>query len=227
MPRILAVDDDLNILDNVKALLVREGFDVDLCSTAEDAIWQVKQPIYDLYILDWQIPGTSGIELCQSIRRMDSSAAILLLTGMDKIADKTQGFDAGADDYLTKPFQLAELLARVKALLRRAPRQIISRVVKLGELEFDLETKQVKKGSEAIHLKPLECKVLEYLVRHPNELIEAQVLLDNVWGQENESTVASVYTTVARLRKKLGLTGADSPIQTSYGMGYRYIPCKE
>lgn len=224
MPRVLAIDDDVNLLDNVRVSLEMEALDVDTASTAEDALWLIKQPVYDLVILDWQIPGTSGIELCQLHRKQGFSTPVMMLTAMDKITDKEIGFNAGADDYLTKPFDIRELIFRVRALLKRASGKILSNVVLIADLEVNLDTKVISRNSVPIHLKPLEYKVLEYFVRHPSVLIEAQVLLDNVWGQDNDATVSSVYTTVARLRKKLDLTGADSPIQTSYGMGYRYVP---
>jgi two-component system, OmpR family, manganese sensing response regulator len=224
MPRVLAIDDDVNLLDNVKVSLELEKIDVDTASTAQDALWLIKQPVYDLIILDWQIPGTSGIELCQAHRRHGYSTPVMMLTAMDKITDKEIGFNAGADDYLTKPFDIRELVMRVRALLKRAPAKLISKAIMLGELRVDLDNKIVSRNSEPIHLKPLEYKVLEYFVRHPSVLIEPQALLDNVWGQDNEATIDNVYSTVARLRKRLGLTGADSPIQTSYGMGYRFVP---
>ena len=227
MPRILAIDDDVNLLANVKFALELEEFDVDSASTAEDALWKIKQSIYDLIILDWQIPGTSGIELCQAHRRLGYATPVLMLTGKDKIADKEVGFNAGVDDYLTKPFDIREVVLRVRALLKRTTTKVVANIVKLADLEVNLDSKTVCRNSEILHLKPLEYKVLEYFIRHPHVLIEAQNLLDNVWGQENDATISSVYSTVARLRKKLGLTGPDSPIQTSYGMGYRYLPPNE
>lgn len=224
MPRVLAIDDDVNLLDNVKVSLEMEKIDVDTASTAEDALWLIKQPVYDLIILDWQIPGTSGIELCQVHRRQGYSTPVMMLTAMDKISDKEVGFNAGADDYLTKPFDIRELIMRVRALLKRSTAKVVANKVQVADLEVNLDAKIVSRNSETIHLKPLEYKVLEYFIRHPSILIEPQVLLDNVWGADNEATVDSVYSTVARLRKKLDLTGADSPIQTSYGRGYRFLP---
>ncbi|MBX9572932.1 MAG: response regulator transcription factor [Candidatus Obscuribacterales bacterium] len=227
MPRVLAIDDDVNLLDNVKISLEMEKIDVDTASTAEDALWLIKQPVYDLLILDWQIPGTSGIELCQAHRRHGYSTPVMMLTAMDRISDKEVGFNAGADDYLTKPFDIRELILRVRALLKRSTAKVVANLVRLANLEVNLDTRIVSRNSEPIHLKPLEYKVLEYFIRHPSILIEPQVLLDNVWGAENEATVDSVYSTVARLRKKLELTGPDSPIQTSYGRGYRFLPQEE
>ena len=227
MPRVLAIDDDVNLLDNVKISLEMEKIDVDTASTAEDALWLIKQPVYDLLILDWQIPGTSGIELCQAHRRHGYSTPVMMLTAMDRISDKEVGFNAGADDYLTKPFDIRELILRVRALLKRSTAKVVANLVRLANLEVNLDTRIVSRNSEPIHLKPLEYNVLEYFIRHPSILIEPQVLLDNVWGAENEATVDSVYSTVARLRKKLELTGPDSPIQTSYGRGYRFLPQEE
>ena len=223
MPRILIVDDDVDLAENVKLYLEREHFKIDLVHNGDEARLQLKDDIYDLAILDWNLPGASGIELCAGLRAGGRSIAILMLTANAELDSKDLGFAVGADDYLTKPFELRELLARVKALLRRS-RQFVPKVIEIGDLSVDLSARTVLCKGELIHLKPLEFDVLEYFLRHPGDLVKPDVLLLSVWGQDNESTVDAVYLCIARLRKKLGMTGANAPIRTHYGLGYCYVP---
>lgn len=223
MPRILLVDDDLDLIENIGAYLERETFKVDLAGNTEDARFLLKDDIYDLVVLDWNMPGDSGIDLCRWLRSAQRSTAILMLTANDSIDSKETGFSAGADDYLTKPFEIRELLARVRALLQR-PRQLMPKIVDIGDLRINLDMKTVARGETSIHLKPMEFAVLEYFLRHPGELVKPEALLLSVWDQDSESTVDAVYICVGRLRKKLGMTEAGAPIRTQHKLGYVYVP---
>lgn len=223
MPRILIVDDDVSLAENVKLYLERETFKVDLVHDGEDARLQLKDDIYDLVILDWNLPGITGIEICQGLRAKGNVIPVLMLTANAEIDSKDLGFAVGADDYLTKPFDLRELLARVRALLRRS-RSITPSVVLVGDLEIDTAARVVRRGAVEVHLQPREFDVLEYFLRHPGEVVNADTLLLSVWGHDSDSTSESVYICIARLRKKLGMTGKDAAIRTHYGLGYCFTP---
>lgn len=188
----------------------------------EEALHRLKVSEYDLVILDWTLPKLAGVEVLKEHRRLGGQTPVLMLTGKDKISDKEEGFDAGADDYLTKPFHGKELTVRIKALLRRPP-NLVKDVLRVGELVLEKENFSVRRGESEIRLLPKEFALLEFLMRHPNQVFSAEALLERVWVSESESTVEAVTTCIKRLRRKLESDGTPSPIATVHGVGYKLV----
>jgi DNA-binding response OmpR family regulator len=175
---------------------------------------------FDLIILDIMLPEMSGLELCSRFRKSGGLSPILMLTAKDGVEDKELGLDTGADDYLTKPFHLKELAARVRALLRRGT-QSAGNILEISDLKIDLAECRVFKGEEEIHLLPKEYRLLEFLSRHPNHILSAEELLEHVWESGVGFMPDTVRQHVKRLRKKLDTPGTSSIIQTVYGLGYK------
>lgn len=220
------MEDEAGLADIVRVSLKRESIEVETSPTCEEAKLQLKFDVFDLLILDWNLPDGNGLELCKLLRARQINTPILMLTAMDDIQNKEDGFEAGADDYLTKPFSTRELVARVKALMRR-PVAFVGKKVDIGPLCVDLATRQVHNERLAVHLKPLEFDVLEFFIRHPGQLISPEVLLRRVWKTDNETSIDSVYSCVTRLRKKLGTAENEFPLRTVHRMGYVFEPPKE
>ncbi len=218
--RILLVEDDPEQLEPLHFALTRSGHIVDAVSDGIDAEWLIGEKDYDLLILDWMLPGKSGVSLCQFYRQSGKTAPILILTAKDTTADKVQGLDAGADDYLVKPVDLEELLARVRALRRRSPLWV-GDILQVGDLSLNLETMHLTRGEKSVKLGSRDFQMLEYFMRHPGIVLTRdrleQVLWE--WGEEPESN--AVAARVKRLRKRLQELEVDSWLETVYGMGYR------
>ncbi|MBX9721061.1 MAG: response regulator transcription factor, partial [Candidatus Obscuribacterales bacterium] len=174
---------------------------------------------YDLLILDRQIPGVSGLDICKYYRTR-SKNAVLMLTGMSDVSSRVEGLNAGADDYLTKPFHMEELLARVRALLRRGA-DVKSDQLKSGDLTVDLRSRIVKKGGKTISLTPREYEVLEFFLKNQNEVVSPEMLLKRVWSSDADVSVQSVYACINRLRKNLDANDKEAVIKTVHGVGYR------
>jgi DNA-binding response OmpR family regulator len=219
--RILVVEDDLRIAEPLAEDLRHQQHVVDL---ADDGIrgWEYAQSqIYDLILLDVMLPRLDGIELCRRLRHDDCTAQILMLTARDTIADKVMGLDAGADDYLVKPFDLDELSARIRALSRRGM-EIRSSILTHGDLHIDPATREVCYGDRLLSLTPKEYTILDYLLRHPQEVITKSALLDKLWEFDRLSGAETVKTHLTNLRRKLKEVGCKTdPIKTVYGIGYR------
>lgn len=218
MARILIVEDDAGVASYLVAALREAGYQADHCGNGADSLGQA--PGYDLLLLDVMLPGMTGLEVCRQLRGQGHSTPILLITARDRLEDKVAGLDAGADDYLVKPFQLAELLARVRALLRRTPRTELT-VYQVGDLELDPATRQVKRAGRAIRLSSTEFALLEVLMRNRGRVMTRATLLEQVWdydftGQDN---VLEVY--VSYLRGKIDKGEDVKLIHTVRGVGYR------
>lgn len=220
MAKILLVDDDAGILLTVKKALESEKYAVDAAPSGSEALDYLKAFEYDLLILDWQLPEMTGIEICKFYRGKHSGP-VLFLTGMSSIEQKVEGFEAGADDYLTKPFHLLELLFRVKALLRRPEKMISEENLTLGDICIDLSAKVVKRGETKIELSPREFEVLEFFIKHPNEIISPDTLLKRVWSSDSEASPHAVYSCLNRLRKNLDPKNKEALIRTVHGYGYK------
>jgi two-component system, OmpR family, manganese sensing response regulator len=218
--RILLVEDDPEQLEPLAVALTQVGHLVDGVEDGETAKWLMSEKDYDLLILDWMLPVISGIELCGYYRAQGKTAPVLMLTAKDTIADKVTGLDAGADDYLVKPVDVIELLARVRALGRRSPLWT-SDTLKLADLQLNLSNLTVERGGETVQLSVREFQMLEYLMRHPNQILTRNQIEQNLWqwGEEPESN--AVTTLVRRLRQRLQIIGASEWVETVYGMGYR------
>lgn len=222
MTKILLVEDDQALSKLVRNWLSLEHHAVETVEDGEEALHRLKVSEYDLVILDWTLPKLAGVEVLKEHRRLGGQTPVLMLTGKDKISDKEEGFDAGADDYLTKPFHGKELTVRIKALLRRPP-NLVKDVLRVGELVLEKENFSVRRGESEIRLLPKEFALLEFLMRHPNQVFSAEALLERVWVSESESTVEAVTTCIKRLRRKLESDGTPSPIATVHGVGYKLV----
>ena len=217
--RILVVEDEVKIAKSLEKGLTSEGYVVDIAYDGDSAETLVAASAYDLVLLDWMIPGKhDGPALAQLWRSEGEQAPILMLTARTTIGDRVVGLDAGADDYLPKPFSFDELLARVRALLRR-PKAHEGNILKSGDLILDVVAKTLEVDAKAVQLTAKEFQLLEYLLRHKGEVVSKDQLLDHVWADEDRVQHNTVETFIANVRKKIG-TG-DAIIQTVRGYGYR------
>lgn len=221
--RILLVEDDPEQREPLQTALTRSGHIVD--GVADGAIAQnlLDAQAYDLLILDWLLPGVDGLTLCRQVRRAQQGTPILLLTARDTTADKVQGLDAGADDYLVKPVDVAELLARVRALRRRSP-QWCGDTVQVGTLVLSLDTLQVQYRGAQVQLKSGEFQLLEYLMRHPRQVVTHSQLEQALWTWDEVPESNAIAARMRRLRKRLQPLGIEDWIATVYGMGYCFQP---
>lgn len=219
--RILVVEDEVKIAKGLEKGLSSEGYVVDVAFDGDTAETLAAANSYDLVLLDWMIPGKyDGPGLVQLWRDNGEQAPILMLTARTTIGDKVEGLDAGADDYLAKPFSFDELLARVRALLRR-PKAHGSNTLESGDLQVDVVAKTVAVGDKPVHLTAKEFQLVEYLLRHKGEVVSKDQLLDHVWEDEERVQHNTVETFIANVRKKIG--PGDSMIQTVRGYGYKVV----
>ncbi|MGH9547964.1 MAG: response regulator transcription factor [Terriglobales bacterium] len=223
MTKLLLVEDDLTLASEVASWLKEhDGYDVEVANNGEDALQLIQHFGFDLIVLDWELPGLSGLDVCRASRRDGCETAILFLTGKSAIDDKEIGFSAGADDYLSKPFQIRELSARCKALLRRGrPTQPLSD--RSGAIKLDATTSTLHLGDECILLTKTECAVLAYLMRHPGRHFSAADLLKAVWPSQKAPSEDAVRMLIRSLRKKLHAGADDNAtplIDTVPGLGY-------
>lgn len=220
MAKILVVEDEHDLSIPIKDWLIREQHVVELVDNGAEALSRLKVYKFDVIVLDLMIPGVNGMEVCKRFRSEGGSTPILMLTAKSLIEDKEAGLDAGADDYLTKPFHLKELSARIRALLRRHT-QSNSRELRIGDLVLDVIARKATFAGEEIHFVPKEFSLLEFLMRHPNQVFSADALLDRVWASDTMASPDTIRTYVKILRKKLGGEGKESLIRTVHGVGYK------
>lgn len=218
--RILVVDDDRRLCTVIKRGLLEEAYAVDLAYDGEEGEYLAEVSPYDLIILDIMLPVKNGIEVCQELRGKRVNTPILMLTAKDTVEDRVRGLDTGADDYLVKPFAFGELLARVRALLRR---EGISKSpeLRVGNLTLNTLTRQVWRGRKPVELTTKEYVILEYFMRHPNVVITRTMLEEHAWDYDFDSLSNLVDVYIRRLRRKIDIDGEDSLIQTVRGAGYR------
>lgn len=220
MAKILLVEDDTGLCRMVKDWLTLEHHNLETANDGKDGLEKLRFYKYDLVILDWTLPEMTGIEVLKEMRKQGLSTPVIMLTGRNTVPDKEVGFDAGADDYLTKPFHMKELSARLRALLRR-PATMVDEVLEFGDLKVDRGTYKVTKGGEEVKLLPTEYALLEFLMRHPNQVFTQEALLNRVWSSESDATANALTTCVKRLRKKIDSENQESIIKTVYGVGYK------
>jgi two-component system response regulator MprA len=214
--RILVVDDDPMVATTVQRVLRPEGYDVDVALGGAQALEQARAHRPDLVVLDLMMPGIDGLEVCRQLRA-NGNLPILMLTARSGTADRVRGLDTGADDYLVKPFAYAELLARVRAMLRRTPPP--ATVLEFADLSLQIETREVHRGARLIPLTAREFTLLEHFLRHPRQVLSRDQLLGAVWaGEDTDDNVVAVY--VGYLRAKLDDAGEPPLIQTVRGFGY-------
>jgi DNA-binding response OmpR family regulator len=220
--KVLVVDDEDHILELARLYLSREGYQVETVSDGADALGRIAQSRPDLVVLDIMLPNVDGLSICRELRKQ-SQVPIIMLTARDEVTDKVVGLELGADDYLTKPFHPQELVARAKALVRRAriePDQ--PRLVRAGRLEVDFERHEVRFGDSRLQLRPKEFDLLALLARHPGRVFQRSELLDLVWGYDFPGYTRTVDVHVQQLREKLTAGGVTNPtIQTVWGVGYK------
>jgi two-component system, OmpR family, manganese sensing response regulator len=217
---ILLVEDDPEQLEPLQAALSQAGHIVDSVEDGETAQWLMSQKDYDLLILDWMLPKVSGVALCQQYRQTGKTSPVLMLTAKDTISDKVTGLDAGADDYLVKPIDVIELLARVRALGRRSPLWQ-GDVLHLADLQLHLTSLTLQRGQLTTQLSTREFQLMEYLMRHPRQILSRHQIEKTLWPWGTEPESNAVTTLVRRLRQRLESVGAKDWLETVYGMGYR------
>ncbi len=217
--RILVVDDDRRLCSVVRRGLIEEAYAVDVAYDGEEGEYMAAVNPYDLVILDIMMPKKDGIEVCEELRAKGVNTPVLMLTARDAVEDRVRGLDAGADDYMVKPFSFNELLARVRALLRREA-LTKSPEVKVGELALNTLTREVRRGERSIELTTKEYVILEYFMRHPNVVVTRTMLEEHAWDYDFDSMSNLVDVYMRRLRRKLGDEG-QSLLQTVRGSGYR------
>jgi two-component system OmpR family response regulator len=218
--RILVVEDELKMASLLRRGLVEEGHAVDVARTGDDALWMAPAAEYDAIVLDLMLPGIDGLEACRRLRETGVWAPVLMLTARDAVDDRVAGLDAGADDYLPKPFSFVELLARLRALVRRGAAERPT-VLEVGDLRLDPATRQVWRDGAEIHLSGKEFALLETFMRRPGQVLSRYRLLEHAWdyGYENRSNVVDVY--VRYLRDKIDRPFGRDSLETVRGVGYR------
>jgi two-component system, OmpR family, response regulator len=218
--RALVVEDEVKMAALIRRGLVEEGYAADVAHTGEEALWMARATPYDAIVLDLMLPGRDGLEVCRELRENGVWSPILMLTARDGLEDKVSGLDSGADDYLSKPFSFAELLARLRALTRRGPAERPV-VLEVGALRLDPALRQAWRGDVEIDLSAKEFSLLETFMRHAGDVLTRLDLLEHAWdyGYENRSNIVDVY--VRYLREKIDRPFGAESIQTVRGVGYR------
>ena len=219
--KILLAEDDARLGRLVKHMLESEQHRVDWVLRGDEAMRQVMDGVYDVLILDWMMPGLAGVEICRQLREEGYSRPILMLTARDALNDRIEGLDAGADDYLVKPFEFGELFARVRALGRRGDAPLQEEVVKCGEWVLDRLQKNLRYGEESIPLSAREFQLLDLLLQNQGKVVLREILLDRIWGLGSEVTDNNLDAYIRLLRKKLDRPGAIPLISTVRGVGYK------
>ena len=218
--KVLVVEDEKRILQFVTRGLEEAGFSVDTCETGDDGLELATSQSYDAVVLDIMLPGRDGLSVLRQIREKKNAVPVILLTARTALGERIEGLNLGADDYLTKPFYVEELIARLHALGRRATGQSLT-VLQAGELVVNLVTREVANEGNAVRLTAREFALIEYLMRSPGRVYSRTQILEHVWGYDFDPNTNLVDVHIQRLRKKLGAAG-DSLIETVRGVGYRF-----
>ncbi|MFC5282199.1 response regulator transcription factor [Pedobacter alpinus] len=221
---ILIVEDEFDVLKVLKKAIEQEGYTVSMAMDGDTGLKMAKQHKFDLLILDIMLPEKNGIEVCRNLRANNICTPILMLTALDSTENIVTGLDAGADDYLAKPFKIVELQARVKALLRRRPNDNIkkSEILKFGDLEVDNEAKSVKRAGQSINLTATEYRLLSYFIKNRRRVLSRMDILENVWDVNYDMGTNVVDVYVNYLRKKIDKNTSNKLIHTKVGMGYYF-----
>ncbi|WP_421981801.1 phosphate regulon transcriptional regulator PhoB [Roseibium sp.] len=224
MPKVLIVEDEEPLSLLLRYNLEAEGYQVESCVRGDEAEIRLRESLPDLLLLDWMLPGLSGIELCRRLRAREDTERlpVIMLTARGEEAERIRGLSTGADDYVVKPFSVPELMARVRAILRRASPEVVSTMLRSGDIELDRETHRVRRNTKEIHLGPTEFRLLEFLMTSPGRVFSREQLLDGVWGHDVYVDERTVDVHVGRLRKALNRGKAKDPIRTVRGAGYAF-----
>lgn len=220
--RILLVEDEEPLTVMLRYNLEKEGFAVEACSRGDEADLRCQEQVPDLAVIDWMLPGLSGIELVRRLRAREETKKlpVIMLTARGEEAERVRGLSTGADDYIVKPFSLPELLARIRALLRRANPRNVSAVLSVGDIRLDREKKRISRSDREISLGPTEFRLLEFLMQNPGRVYSREQLLDGVWGRDVYIDERTVDVHIGRLRKALTRGNEPDPIRTVRGSGY-------
>ncbi|MBX3584808.1 MAG: phosphate regulon transcriptional regulator PhoB [Rhizobiaceae bacterium] len=221
-PKIMVVEDEEPLGVLLRYNLEAEGYQVEIVTRGDEAEVRLQEHVPDLLVLDWMVPGISGIELCRRLRMRSETQRlpVIMLTARGEESDRVRGLSTGADDYLVKPFSTPEFMARVKALLRRAKPEVLSSVLKVGDIMLDREAHRVYRKKNEIKLGPTEFRLLEFMMRHPGRVFSRSQLLDNVWGETIYIDERTVDVHVGRLRKAVNTGRMPDVIRTIRGAGY-------
>jgi two-component system phosphate regulon response regulator PhoB len=222
--RILIVEDEEPLILLLRYNLEAEGYAVDHVERGDEAETRLREAQPDLVILDWMLPGLSGIELCRRLRARPETERlpVIMLTARGEETERVRGLSTGADDYVTKPFSVPELLARIRALLRRAKPEHVATLLRAGDIELDRETRRVHRQGREVHLGPTEFRLLEFLMLSPGRVFTREQLLDGVWGHDVYIDERTVDVHVGRLRKAINRNRQQDPIRTVRGAGYSF-----
>ncbi len=223
MSKILVVEDEKNIADTISDMLSFEGHVVEIVDNGGDALQLLKISEFELIVLDWGLPGKSGLEVLSLYRAAGGNAPVLMLTAKRQVEERECGLDSGADDYLTKPFHMRELAARVRALLRR-PAALMDNVLQAGYLRLDRGTHSLTREGHPVRLLPREFDLLEFFMRHPNQIFSLNSLLNHIWRSDTDASPAAVRQCIKRLRKKIDVQDGQSLIESVHGVGYKFGP---
>ncbi|WP_286885716.1 response regulator transcription factor [Aneurinibacillus sp. UBA3580] len=219
--RILLAEDDRKLGNLIAHMLKKERYAVDWTMNGMEAYERSEAELYDLLILDWMMPGKDGISVCRDLRQEGYQGAILLLTARDSVDDRVCGLDAGADDYLVKPFDFAELFARIRSLLRRRQLPLAEEVIPIRDLLLNCNQRSVQRNGEDIQLTPREFQLLELLARNRGHIVPRDTILDRVWGYDAEVSSNTLDAFVRLLRKKIDRPGESTLIRNVRGIGYK------
>lgn len=219
--RILIVEDEEAIAEALAHILIKNKYLVDTCYDGESGYDNALTGIYDIIILDIMLPGMNGLEILRGIRQNKIVCPVLLLTAKDEISDKVKGLDLGADDYMTKPFAMEELLARIRSLSRRAENVISDNTLKFSDVLLNLQTYELSCRANSINLGLKEFSIMEYLLNNPNKVISKEMMIEKIWGYDSDAEYNNVEVYISFLRKKLRHIGSQAVIKTVRGVGYR------
>ncbi|MCC4243971.1 phosphate regulon transcriptional regulator PhoB [Stappia indica] len=224
MPKVLIVEDEEPLVMMLRYNLEAEGYKVETCMRGDEADILLRESQPDLLLLDWMLPGLSGIELCRRLRSRAETERlpVIMLTARGEEQERIRGLATGADDYVVKPFSIPELMARVRAMLRRAKPEVVSSLLRAGDLELDRETHRVRRSGREVHLGPTEFRLLEFLMTSPGRVFSREQLLDGVWGHDVYVDERTVDVHVGRLRKAINRGKVPDPIRTVRGAGYAF-----
>nr|WP_194247142.1 response regulator transcription factor [Brevibacillus borstelensis] len=219
---ILVAEDDLMLGQLIAHLLKKKGgYQVEWLTTGDDVCEYALKSHYDVLILDWMLPGEEGVSICSRLRKEGYSGAIIMLTAKDALEDKINGLDAGADDYLIKPFEIDELLARIRAVSRRNFAPIQEQLVELQNIRVNLTQRTVFDGETEVYLTPREFQLLDLLIRNKGQVLSRELIYDRIWGYEADVSLKTIDATVKLLRKKLNWNSEKDYIQSIRGVGYK------
>lgn len=223
-PRILIVEDEGSLTTLLTYNLEAEGYEVEAVDNGDEAELRLAESPPDLVILDWMLPGVSGLEICRRLRARENlrDMPVIMLTARGEETERVRGLSVGADDYVVKPFSTPELMARVRALLRRSRPERVAAKLSLGDIDLDRDTRRVRRSGREIHLGPTEFRLLEYFMEKPGRVFTRAQLLDSVWGMSAEIDERTVDVHVGRLRKALIRGREKDPIRTVRGSGYSF-----